>query len=190
MVLMKVFICALLVNMVYSFTLIKNIEHILERERRSDECAVPNNIDELFTNLNSHVNRVEFLIAVNATHQPNAQGFIPPAFGDQTDTECPKEYTGKDTSNSEIWQRSTCPWFYSERNYGAEYYPSKVFNAACKCVDCLYSKNNFETGCSRIYKNINILKKTGCSNGFYTYEQRSISVSVGCTCAKLQANIG
>ncbi|XP_046380497.1 uncharacterized protein LOC124151871 [Haliotis rufescens] len=79
-----------------------------------------------------------------------------------------------------IWQRSICPWYYTVRLLGDQYYPRQVSEAVCACRDCVGNDLN---QCEPVQSTIGVLR-THCENGVLQYEPVNIEITVGCTCTK------
>ncbi|KAK6184151.1 hypothetical protein SNE40_006674 [Patella caerulea] len=190
MSLLKVFACIMMVNFACSSPILLNvIEKSIERERRDTTgCQIPPTLEDLFAELNQHINVTRFLIAKDAV-QPaslitnelsNNEVYI--SQNTHGNTNCPG---AGDSFNQDdpLWIRSTCPWYYESEELGSSYYPAHIPQAKCKCRSCIGSNNREE--CEKVRTNIRVLKKTGCKNGFYTYEtELHEGISVGCTCAR------
>ncbi|XP_071110977.1 uncharacterized protein [Haliotis cracherodii] len=94
---------------------------------------------------------------------------------------CPRSLG--DVSNNPrdpIWQRSICPWYYTIRALGDQYYPRQVSEAACACRECVGNDLN---QCEPVQSTIGVLR-THCENGVLQYEPVNIEITVGCTCTK------
>ncbi|KAK6184153.1 hypothetical protein SNE40_006676 [Patella caerulea] len=190
MSLLKVFACIMMVNFACSTPiLLKDIEKTVETEKRDiTGCQVPETLGELFAQLNQHINVTRFLIAKDAVQPASLitnelsenEIYISQNTHGNKDCNGTRDNFG---SGAPLWVRSTCPWYYESEDLGSNYYPAHIPQAKCKCSSCIGSTGR--TKCERITTQVRVLKKTGCTNGFYTYEtELREDINVGCTCAR------
>ncbi|KAK6184147.1 hypothetical protein SNE40_006670 [Patella caerulea] len=85
-------------------------------------------------------------------------------------------------TNATLGSRSTCPWEISQEFLPTGYIPPVLNFARCLCYRSVGHGGTYR--CEEVRHAIVVLKPTGCSSGFYTYEKEQRTIAVGCTNAK------
>lgn len=152
---------ALMVVIMISFAV-----HATARAHLGSRCIQPSNLALIFTSLN------------NLTETSRTPGSH---CGFQT---CPQDVSYN--PDDPVCERSICPWYYSVIKYDDTYYPQQLTEARCRCRNCV--GNNINT-CEPVSINIHILERTGCKNGVFTYQPRTVPLAVACTCTKGRLSI-
>lgn len=98
---------------------------------------------------------------------------------DKTQSSCPSTFLKGDFP---LMVRNSCPWYLQKTPYNAEVYPRELYTANSKCQKCIGS--NGDQNCERVQHKIKTLKRTGCQNGKYEYEETDTYVTIAFVCAQ------
>ncbi|XP_067665926.1 interleukin 17-like protein [Haliotis asinina] len=136
--------------------------------RTSVNCTIPEDMNTMFAELNTHLNTSMFLQVNSALtrYLPNELNTNlvfdrMHRYGGRT---CPDVVT--EDVNAPLSERSLCPWYYEADEMPAGHYPSVIPQATCKCTNCV---QHSRSGCERVSTTVRVLKETGCMAGFQTY---------------------
>ena len=85
-----------------------------------------------------------------------------------------------------IHKRAVCPWSYVMEEQ-KDRFPRTIPVAKCKCSNCIGPDPN-KTYCSKIYRQIPVLKRHECNAAtkFYIYRWKTIKISVACVCTNVR----
>ncbi|KAJ8040214.1 Interleukin-17D [Holothuria leucospilota] len=82
--------------------------------------------------------------------------------------------------------RSMCPWHY-KIDFQPQRFPTTLALAKCNCGSCLDPFTNEirdDLTCQPIFYKIKVLRKVGCTDGFFKYELHEQEIPVACACMR------
>lgn len=82
--------------------------------------------------------------------------------------------------------RSMCPWHYVI-DFNPRRLPTTLAFAKCNCGSCLDPVTNEKRDdltCQRISYKMKVLRKVGCTDGFYKYQLEEQEIPVACACMR------
>lgn len=143
-------------------------------------CTEPADLKTRFNNINHGLDYRTIFFTAGWNKDTFKTDFADLVFQgiDNTQAECPATFL---KGNFPLMVRAACPW-YLEKTFNQERYPKELYHAKSKCQTCIGSDGLQK--CERIYHQIKTLKRSGCSNGVYQYEEQNEAIPVAFICAQ------
>ncbi|XP_076106171.1 uncharacterized protein LOC143074771 [Mytilus galloprovincialis] len=143
-------------------------------------CTDPSNLQTRFNSLNGGVDYRSLFFTEGWTQNTLEADFGQLVyFGiDKAQSSCPSTFLKG--SNLPLMVRTSCPWYLEKTPYSAETFPHELYRASTKCTKCIDASGDQK--CSPIQQKIQVLKRAGCTNGYYKYEVTDTYIPVAFVC--------
>ncbi|CAC5416504.1 unnamed protein product [Mytilus coruscus] len=146
---------------------------------RDQKCLDPKDLQKRLDKVNSGLDFKRLLIPHEYTDLDAEFNFLYTFTNTHAiKQKCPSTFV---KGNYPVMLRSSCPWFI-DVDWSNERYPNQIEFANTRCRTCIGSDG--QQGCERIHHQVKILKRTGCVDNVYQYEEQNFLLPIGYTCAQ------
>ena len=148
-------------------------------ESTAIKCQEPKDLHRRWLRLNNGISIKQLLIPHGWNNLDEEYNFLFTITNTHAiRNKCPETFV---KGNYPVMIRTSCPWFL-DVDFSDQRYPQTIEFANSRCKYCVGSTGHQE--CERFHQQIIILKKKGCVNGTYQYEEENFALPIAYTCAQ------